>query len=63
MPPRMNSGHFSIVTATLAMVAMVDPVCADQQPLPQKPDTTVVAEGISSNPSAVDVRTSTGELQ
>src|SRR6186713_1202919 len=41
---------------------MNDRVCADQQPPSQKPDTTVVAEGISSNPGAVDVRTGTGEL-
>ena len=59
----MNSGHFSILIATLAVVAMEDRVCADQQPPPQKPDTSVVAEGISSNPGAVDVRTGTGELQ
>lgn len=58
----MNGGHCSILIATLAMVAMKDRVCADQQPPPQKPDTTVVAEGISSNPGAVDVRTGTGEL-
>src|SRR5262245_32850324 len=56
----MNSRHFSILIATLAVLAMEDHVCADQQP--QKPDTTVVAEGISSNPGAVDIRTGTGEL-
>jgi hypothetical protein len=42
---------------------MEDRVCADQQPPPQKPDTTVVTQGITSNPGAVDVRTGTGELQ
>jgi hypothetical protein len=59
----MNSSHFSILIAALAVVAMEDGLCADQQPAPQKPETTVVAEGISSKPGAVDVRTGTGELQ
>jgi porin len=58
----VNSSHFSILIAALAVVAMKDRVCADQQPPPQKPDTRAVAEGISSNPGAVDVRTGTGEL-
>ena len=44
------------------MVAMQDLVHADQQTASQKPDTSVVAEGISSNPGAVDIRTGTGEL-
>ena len=59
----MNSRHFSILIAALGVLAMADRVCADQQPPPQKPDTNAVAEGISSNPGAVDVRTGTGELQ
>jgi len=41
---------------------MRDLVHADQQIASQKPDTSVVAEGISSNPGAVDIRTGTGEL-
>jgi hypothetical protein len=59
----VSRSHFSILIATLAVVAMKDRVCADQQPPPQKPDTNVVPEGISSNSGAVDVRTGTGELQ
>jgi porin len=58
----VNSSRFCILIATLAVLAMNDRVCADQQPPSQKPDTTVIAEGISSNPGAVDVRTGTGEL-
>ena len=41
---------------------MEDRVSADQERPPEKSDTTVIAEGISSNPGAVDVRTGTGEL-
>jgi porin len=59
----MSPGHFYLLIATLAVVAMEDRACADQQPPPQKPETSAVAEGISSNPGAVDVRTGTGELQ
>src|ERR1051325_813390 len=62
-PQKMSRSHFYLLIATLAVVAMEDRVCADQQPPPQKPETSAVAEGISSNPGAVDVRTGTGELQ
>src|SRR2546423_12818125 len=41
---------------------MEDRVCADEQTAAQKTDTSVIAEGISSNPGAVDIRTGTGEL-
>src|SRR3954454_18937257 len=41
---------------------MEDRVCADEQTAAQKTDTSVIAEGISSNPGAVDMRTGTGEL-
>ena len=44
------------------MLAMADRVCADEQTATQKADTSVIAEGISSNPGAVDARTGTGEL-
>jgi hypothetical protein len=59
----MNNSQFFILIATLTVVAMQDRVCADQQPPPQNRDTSAVAESISSNPGAVDVRTGTGELQ
>src|SRR6476660_9088160 len=41
---------------------MEDRVCADEQTAAQTTDTNVIAESISSNPGAVDVRTGTGEL-
>jgi porin len=62
-PLKVSTTHLSILIAALGVVAMEDRVCADQQPPPQKPETSAVAEGISSNPGAVDVRTGTGELQ
>ena len=54
--------HFSYLITALGLVAMADRVYADEQTVAQKTDTSVVAEGISSNPGAVDVRTGTGEL-
>jgi porin len=52
----------SILIAAFGVVAMADRVNADQQTAAQKTDTTVIAEGISANPGAVDARTGTGEL-
>jgi carbohydrate-selective porin OprB len=54
--------HPSILITALGLVAMEDSVCADQQTGPEETDTRPIAEGISSNPGAVEVRTGTGEL-
>ena len=54
--------HLSYLITALGLVAMEDRVYADDQTEAQKTDTSVIAEGISSNPGAVDVRTGTGEL-
>jgi porin len=59
---KLSSTHFSLLIAAFGLAAMNDRACADQQTAAQKTDTTVIAEGISSNPGAVDVRTGTGEL-
>ena len=58
----MSTTHLSILIAALGVLAMEDRVCADEQTAAQKTDTSAIAEGISSNPGAVDVRTGTGEL-
>ena len=58
----MSTTHLCILIAALGVVAMEDRVYADEQTVAQKTDTSVIAEGISSNPGAVDVRTGTGEL-
>ena len=58
----MSTTHLSILVAALGVLAMEDRVCADEQTAAQKTDTSIIAEGISSNPGAVDIRTGTGEL-
>jgi porin len=58
----MSSTRLSILIAAFGAVAMVNRVYSDQQAPPQKPATSVIAEGISSNPGAVDIRSGTGEL-
>ncbi len=59
---KVSSIRLSILIAALGVLAMADRVCADEQTAAQKTGTSVIAEGISSNPDAVDVRTGTGEL-
>jgi hypothetical protein len=54
--------HLSILIAALGVLAMADRVFADEQTAAKKTADSVVAEDISSNPGAVDVRTGTGEL-
>jgi hypothetical protein len=49
----VSSIHLSIVIAALGVLAMADRVCADEQSAAHKTDTSVIAEGISSNPGAV----------
>ena len=48
----MSTTHLSILIAALVMLAMADRVCADEQTAIQKADTSVIAEGISSNPGS-----------
>jgi porin len=62
LSPKLSSTHFSILIAVFGLAAMNNRACADEQTAAQNTDTTVIAEGISSNPGAVDVRTGTGEL-
>ena len=53
----MSNIRLSILIAALSVLAMADRVCADEQTAAQKTGTSVIAEAISSNPDAVDVRT------
>jgi porin len=54
--------RLSILIAALGVMAMADRVFADEQTAAKKTDDSAVAEGISSNPGAVDIRVGTGEL-
>jgi carbohydrate-selective porin OprB len=58
----VSNTHLSILIAALGIVTIADRVSADEQTAAHKTDTSVIAEAISSNPGAVDVRTGTGEL-
>ena len=52
--PKVSSTHLSILIAALGVVAMEDRVCADEQSAAANSGPSVIAEGISSNPGAVD---------
>jgi porin len=57
----VSSTHLSILIAALGVVAMEDRVCADEQSAAASSSPSVITEGISSNPGAVDQTTGTGQ--
>lgn len=62
MSPRVSEFRVCLLLAAFGIVAGQHRVHGDDQGAAEKTDTSRIAEGISSNPGAVDVRTGTGEL-
>ena len=57
--PRIRGIRVNFLIAALGVVAVQNPLHGDEE---SKKNGSMVAEGISSNPAAVDIRTGTGEL-
>jgi len=53
--------HVSLLITAFGVVAMQNRLYAEEQSAAAS-STTVIADGVSSNPGAVDIRTGTGEL-
>jgi len=51
-----------LLSAVLGLAPMYSRLVAEEQPAAANKSASVIAEGISSNPGAVDIRTGTGEL-